>query len=83
MPDSRIDLAPGDVMLLYTDGVTEAMNFRREQFGMDRLCTALEAVRERPVGEICDHLLAVDADWTALQRDDVTLLVLRHTGPGA
>jgi len=81
MPDSELRLAPGDVMLLYTDGVTEAMNARREQFGMDRLCTALEQVRDRPVGEICDHLIAVVAAWTAEQHDDVTLLVLRQTGP--
>ncbi|HEY0136822.1 MAG TPA: SpoIIE family protein phosphatase [Nannocystis sp.] len=79
-PDGQLRLAPGDLMLLYTDGVTEAMSTRREQFGMDRLCAALEQVRERPVGEICDHLMGVVAGWTAVQRDDVTLLVLRHTG---
>lgn len=83
MPDARLRLRPGDLMLLYSDGVTEAMDARRQQFGMDRLCGALAARRELPVEQICTELMAEVAAWTDVQRDDVTLLVLRYLDPAA
>lgn len=82
MPDSQLQLQPGDLMLLYSDGVTEAMNAAREQYGLRRLGAALATVRERPVSQICEHLMAEVGAWTAKQRDDVTVLVLRYRGPG-
>ncbi len=81
MPEARLQLRPGDLMLLYSDGVTEAMDARRQQFGMDRLCAALAARRELPVEQICTELMAEVAAWTDVQRDDVTLLVLRYLDP--
>ncbi len=78
--DSELRLAPGDVMLLYTDGVTEAMDHRRQQFGLDRLCAALEARRDRPAADLCAALAAEVAAHTAEQRDDITLLVVRYRG---
>ncbi len=81
MPDSELRLQPGDLMLLYSDGVTEAMNGRRMQFGMDRLCDALVARRERPAVDICAALMGDVKAWTAQQYDDVTVLVLRYLGP--
>jgi sigma-B regulation protein RsbU (phosphoserine phosphatase) len=71
----RLEL--GDLMLLHTDGATEAMNSRGDQFGLERLVEAFEAVRERPCKEIRDHLLEKIAGWTHEQHDDVTVLVLR------
>ena len=43
MPDSQLQLRPGDLMLLYSDGVTEAMNAARQQYGLQRLSAALAA----------------------------------------
>lgn len=80
MPDSQLQLRPGDLMLLYSDGVTEAMNAARQQYGLQRLSAALAAVRERGVAEICAHLMAEVGAWTATQRDDVTVLVVRYRG---
>jgi sigma-B regulation protein RsbU (phosphoserine phosphatase) len=76
-------LNPNDVMLLYTDGLTEAMDDKGRQFGMERMCTALEEVQCSTVEQIRDHLLDSVMRWTSTQMDDVTLMVVRHLGPVA
>lgn len=83
LPDSQLRLRPGDVMLLYSDGLTEAMNAAREQFGLDRVCALLERHRARPAAELLAALFAEVERWTAVQRDDVTALVVRYHGPAA
>jgi sigma-B regulation protein RsbU (phosphoserine phosphatase) len=69
-----------DVMLLYTDGVTEAMNEQGQQYGMERMCTALQEVRDASVEQIRDHVIESVMKWTSTQMDDVTLVVARHLG---
>jgi serine phosphatase RsbU (regulator of sigma subunit) len=74
-------LAPGDTMILYTDGVTEAMSPREELFGGDRLIEALEC----PTSTLDDMLRSVLRAVTvhtggAPLQDDVTLLLLRRRG---
>lgn len=71
-------LNPNDVMLLYTDGVTEAMDAEGRQYGMERMCSALEEVRHEPVERIRDHLIDSVMTWTSTQMDDVTLVVIRQ-----
>lgn len=78
--DERFQLEPGDVLVLYTDGVTEAMNADGELFELERLCEALEEVPERTPAEIRDHLLVKVESWSAQTTDDITLLVARYTG---
>jgi serine phosphatase RsbU (regulator of sigma subunit) len=77
-PDSEARLEPGDLLLLYTDGITEAMNGNDEQFGLDRLCAVVEEAAPRGVGEVSARLLAAVAAWAPRQVDDVTLLVIRR-----
>ena len=79
-PEGSCQLEPGDVLLLYTDGVLEARNQQRESFGLERLCAELSRVRGRPVEAIRDHLLEVVMRWMEVQDDDVTLLVARYRG---
>src|SRR5207248_3066312 len=74
MVDSEAHLSPGDLLVLYTDGLIQAMNGEGEQFGMDRLCEQLEAMRERPVEEVRDRLIDAAARFAVVQDDDVTLL---------
>ena len=79
--ETVLDLHPGDVILLLTDGFTDAMNTRQEMFGGERLEAALRATLHRPMTaqEILDHLReAVQrfAGATA-QHDDMTMVVLR------
>ena len=78
MPESQNRLEPGDVLLLYTDGVVEARNARKEQYGVQRLARQLEAVHAEPVERIRDHLLSVVQHWMDAQRDDITLMVVRQ-----
>jgi phosphoserine phosphatase RsbU/P len=75
----RVDLKPGDVLVLYTDGVTEAINALEEEFGEERLLRIITENRNRPAQEILDQILS---EITAFagdrpQYDDITLMVLR------
>jgi serine phosphatase RsbU (regulator of sigma subunit)/catechol 2,3-dioxygenase-like lactoylglutathione lyase family enzyme len=74
------ELAPGDTILLYTDGVTEAVNGDGEEFGEERL---LEAARQHSRLSLPD-LLAALADQARRfsphqQADDITLIVAKCT----
>jgi Stage II sporulation protein E (SpoIIE) len=77
-------LQPDDVVLLYTDGVTEARTPDGEQFGLDRLADLLE--REAASGRTADEVLrrlvqsVLDHQADGL-RDDATLLLVQWTGP--
>ena len=74
------ELQPGDTMLLYTDGVTEAENTSGEELGMDRLRKMVEARTEGSVEELQNAVLGGVNDFArgAQQADDITLLVLRY-----
>lgn len=74
-------LDPGDLMLLYTDGLTEAMNESGEQFGMDRLCALVEANAQRPVDEIVEQARQRVEAWSRQRADDVTIVAVRYAGP--
>ncbi|MEO8178722.1 MAG: substrate-binding domain-containing protein [Deltaproteobacteria bacterium] len=78
--NSACRLEPGDVLLLYTDGLIEARNDELGLFGIDRLCKSLEGVAERPATVIRDHILAEIGAWMTRQRDDLSLVVLRYRG---
>src|SRR5262249_53241849 len=74
--ETRIVLDPGDVVVLYTDGVTEA---RREgaQFGLDRLIDVVRASAASPVAAIRDAVTGAVAAWAPSPDDDVSVVVLR------
>ncbi len=78
--DSELLLAPGDIVLLYTDGVTEARAAGGEQFGLDRLTALLENSADLPMPALIERVYrAVTAHAKELD-DDVTLLAFRRTG---
>ena len=77
-----LTLHAGDKLFLYTDGVTEAMNGRLEQYGAVRLRSALNRNKEKSIQEI---LPAVKEDidgfvGAAPQFDDITMLLIEYRG---
>ena len=74
-------LSPGDTLALYTDGVTEAVNDRDEEFGEQRLLDALCRDRHLPPGVMVNSVLAAVKQFSPHeQSDDITLIVARCTG---
>jgi sigma-B regulation protein RsbU (phosphoserine phosphatase) len=57
-------LSPGDVILLYTDGVTEATDAREEQFGIQRLAELVRQVAKSPVQDLIATLRRALSDFT-------------------
>ena len=85
MPDAaytsgRVVLGPGDVMVLYTDGITEAENAAQEMYGEDRLREAIARARTLPAAEIVSAILESVQGFTGNtpQSDDITLMVVRN-----
>jgi serine phosphatase RsbU (regulator of sigma subunit) len=78
-------LEPGDVLVVCSDGVTEALDAEGREFGDERLLACLRSPRDRAPSEILDGLLGAVRDFAAgaAQHDDVTALVLRYGMPPA
>ena len=73
-------LAPGDLIALYSDGVTEAINAADEEFGEERLAALLSARRGEPAAAIVQAIVAAVAAWYAgaPAADDITIVVARR-----
>lgn len=75
----EVGLAAGDVVIFYTDGVTEAVNRNFDEFGLDRMCLAAETARQaHPAGIIKAITRAIEehVDQTP-QSDDITMVVMK------
>ncbi|XXT22710.1 SpoIIE family protein phosphatase [Sorangium sp. So ce429] len=79
--DEELLLEDGDVLVLYSDGVTEARNAHQEQFGLERLCSTIEAAQAEPVDAIRDRILRDVESWCSSPDDDVTIVVARYRAP--
>jgi len=79
----RIPLQPGDVFVLYTDGLVESRNPQGEEYGYDRLLEALRAHRHEDAPDLHASLMAdLDRFLGGLRQydDDLTLVVLKWHG---
>lgn len=72
-------LYPGDVLVLYSDGVTEAVDLRDQDFGEERLSNLVWRLRDRPAVEIVEavHRAVFEFAKGLPQFDDITVVVAR------
>jgi sigma-B regulation protein RsbU (phosphoserine phosphatase) len=75
----EIAVQPGDLLILYSDGIVEAANSSEVEFGEERLCSIIQKNCARPAAEIRDEILnQVRAFIRESQpQDDMTLVVAR------
>jgi serine phosphatase RsbU (regulator of sigma subunit) len=77
-----LELAPDDLLVLYTDGIWEAEDRAGEEFGRDRLAHAVLGARKRPSEEVVSVLRE---EWERFRdgsrhADDTTVIALRRVG---
>ena len=72
---------PGDTLVLYTDGVTEAPNEEEKEFSSARLSDVVRSCHASPAREINDAILESIRRFSGatVQRDDLTLVTVRRT----
>jgi len=73
-------LNQGDVLVLYTDGITEAENLEREEYGLERLCQVIKQHYQASANSIRDAVIDDVRQYIGQQTvfDDITLLVLKQ-----
>jgi sigma-B regulation protein RsbU (phosphoserine phosphatase) len=76
--DTRLQLEDGDVVVLYTDGITEARDESGEVLGIEPIARVVEAHHGEPVERIRDQICRAVANWAPAQEDDMTVMVLRY-----
>ncbi|MGC9523956.1 MAG: GAF domain-containing SpoIIE family protein phosphatase [Limnospira sp.] len=76
----HVKLHPGDVVVLFTDGITEAENTQGMQYGLDRLCEGVVRHHDQSAEAIKDAIVADVYNYIGSQRifDDITLVVLKQ-----
>jgi hypothetical protein len=87
LPNARysagtVQVGQSDMLILYSDGVSEAANQTNEEFGEDRMLTALQGTYSAPV-ELCDSIMNQVAEFakSGTAPDDRTLMVVRFPQP--
>lgn len=83
---SSFQLMPGDSLIVYTDGVNEAMNPERHMFTTPQIGKTLERfVTGAPAHDVATELVSKVVEFTngAPQSDDITVLAIRYLGPNA
>jgi serine phosphatase RsbU (regulator of sigma subunit)/pSer/pThr/pTyr-binding forkhead associated (FHA) protein len=79
---ATLPLDPGDILVVFSDGVSEAIDVAGEEFGDDRILSCIGANLHLDPAPLLEQLLAAVRQFSegTIQRDDVTALVLRYTG---
>jgi sigma-B regulation protein RsbU (phosphoserine phosphatase) len=77
---ATVSLEPGDGVMLYTDGITEAVNMAEEIYGIDRLAETVSCHWDKPVAEIKQAVIDEVLEYIGDQEiyDDLTLIVLKQ-----
>jgi phosphoserine phosphatase RsbU/P len=82
---ARLKLEPGDTLVLFSDGVTEAMDPDEQMFGVPRLREILTGQTECPLDQLQKCVLEAVENFArgASQADDLTMLIVRYRAAGA
>jgi sigma-B regulation protein RsbU (phosphoserine phosphatase) len=80
LQEDRLELSPGDVLVLYTDGVTDALNADGEEFGEQRLFAVVRASAGASAQEVLWAITGALAGFIGVteQADDVTCVVIKR-----
>jgi phosphoserine phosphatase RsbU/P len=80
--EATIQLEPNDVLVAFSDGLTEALNANGEEFGEERLLSCIESNCDLTPAALVQCLLEAVQQFTAsaTQNDDLTVLVLHYSG---
>ena len=75
-----ISIQPGDLLLLYSDGVTESMDANEEEFETERLAEVVLQNREESPDKIIDKIIEAVQQFSgnAPQMDDITLMIIKR-----
>jgi phosphoserine phosphatase RsbU/P len=81
----EVKLNAGDTIVMFSDGVSEALNAAGDEFGDSRLEEVAAAVKDSSSAEIVERIVASVRMFTkgAPQSDDITVMVIRYMGAGA
>jgi len=76
----EVRLEPGDVVTLFSDGITEAEDSSEEQYGIDRLCQVISRNHQRTSKEIKDAIIEDVLAYVGYNKihDDITVLVIKR-----
>jgi serine phosphatase RsbU (regulator of sigma subunit) len=76
----RFTMQPGDKMVVFTDGITEAMNSQKKEFGIDALVDSMKKYGKETGGKVMDGITADVKDFTQgyQQSDDIALVVVER-----
>jgi sigma-B regulation protein RsbU (phosphoserine phosphatase) len=77
--EETLQLDSGDVLVVFSDGVSEAIDVHGEEFGDDRIVSCIRANRHLDPAALLDCLLAAVRQFSegTVQRDDVTAMIVR------
>jgi serine phosphatase RsbU (regulator of sigma subunit)/ligand-binding sensor domain-containing protein len=76
LPVDSITLQPGDIMLLYTDGIPEAMDNFQQMYSSEKLCRLLQENGQKPLSKIKETILASLSNYTC--HDDITFMLIKR-----
>lgn len=75
----EFEYSSGDLMVLYTDGITEAKDSKGEEFGYERLLSTVEEVRTLSAKQVQDHLISKLYEFSGTDNidDDYTTMIVK------
>ena len=80
--ETQLELTPGDKVILYTDGIVEAMNEKEEMFGFERLLDVVQGTQSMSADSLLQEILNKVNEFAdgATQHDDLTVIVINTVG---